>query len=77
MRLDRNRVSYSKTMREKAKSNGELLFTIDLETPNFRTTLQGPITQGNARIVRKAMLMLNGLSEADADKHLIDHPEAA
>ena len=73
---DRNRVSYSKKMRDGAKASGKMLFTIDFDTENFRTTLQGPICQERALIVRRAMLLLNGMDEAQVEEHLKQYPEA-
>lgn len=69
-------VGYSKAMRDKAKAQGKMLSTINLETRNSTTTLQGPITHERALIVRRAMLLLNGLTEAQVADHLKQYPEA-
>lgn len=53
-----------------------MLFTIDLDTPNVRTTLQGPISHERALIVRRAMRLLAGMSDEQVSAHLKQYPEA-
>ena len=54
----RNRVGYSKEMRERASANGKTLGSVDCEIDGCRHTSQGPTTEAQAAFLLSVSVAL-------------------